>query len=133
MSLLDACQRLQTGLDYHLARHNLLASNLTHVDTPGFQPLDLERTGTSFEAQMHLALAQTDGEHLGTSPHPETSADWRVVNDPTATPGADGNAVSLDREAVKIAANQIRYDTLASLMSNELSGLDWAARDGSGA
>jgi flagellar basal body rod protein FlgB len=46
--------------------------------------------------------------------------------------GADGNKVSLDREAVKIATNQLRYDTLASLVQNELSGLAWAANDGKG-
>jgi len=36
----------------------------------------------------------------------------------------------VDREAAKIAANQVRYDALASLVSGELSGLSWAANDG---
>jgi flagellar basal body rod protein FlgB len=40
--------------------------------------------------------------------------------------------VSVDREAVKIAANQLRYDTLAVLASQTLNGLAWAANDGRG-
>jgi len=34
------------------------------------------------------------------------------------------------REAAKIAANNIRYETLATLVSSDLSGLLWAANDG---
>ncbi len=57
-----------------------------------------------------------------------------MVEDASAqAAGSDGNAVSLDREAVKIATNQLRYDTVASLTQNELSGLVWAANDGRGA
>ena len=63
-----------------------------------------------------------------------TTADSVVVELPVlyAVNGAgfDGNAVSVDREAVKIAANQLRYDTLAVLASQELDGLGWAANDG---
>jgi flagellar basal-body rod protein FlgB len=132
MGLLDAIQRLQVGLDYHLARHNLLTSNLAHLDTPNYKPLDLQRTpGTSFHDAMQVALAQTDEGHLGGAPHGRAEeATWKTVEDPTAQPGYDGNAVSVDREAAKIAANQVRYDALASLVSGELSGLSWAANDG---
>jgi flagellar basal-body rod protein FlgB len=135
MGLLDAVQRLQVGLDYHLARHNLLTSNLAHLDTPNYKPLDLQRASSgSFEGAMQVALAQTDPGHLGvTAPGGRAEeASWKTIEDPTATPGYDGNAVSVDREASKIAANQVRYDALASLVGGELSGLSWAANDGRG-
>jgi flagellar basal-body rod protein FlgB len=134
MGLLDAVQRLHVGLDYHLARHNLLTSNLAHLDTPNYKPLDLERTpaGGTFHAAMQVALAQTDPGHLGAAAPAgrEEEATWKTIEDPGARPGYDGNAVSVDREAAKIAANQVRYDALASLVSGELSGLSWAANDG---
>jgi flagellar basal body rod protein FlgB len=43
--------------------------------------------------------------------------------------GADGNSVSLDREAVKIASNNIRYDAVSSMVAGRLESLLWAARD----
>lgn len=133
MGLLDAVQSLHVGLDYHLARHNLLTSNLAHLDTPNYKPLDLERApGGSFHAAMQVALEQTDPGHMGpvAPPGRQEEAAWKTVEDPTATAGYDGNAVSVDREAAKIAANQVRYDALASLVSGELAGLSWAANDG---
>jgi flagellar basal-body rod protein FlgB len=137
MALLDAVQQLQVGLDYHLARHNILASNLAHLDTPGYKPLDLQRTSAAapFHEALQVALEQTEPGHLSGSvaaPRGASDETWKTVADPTVGAGADGNAVSVDREAAKIAANQVRYEALASLTSGELSGLLWAANDGRG-
>lgn len=131
MSLFDTTQRLHLALDYHLQRHNLLTANLTHIDTPGFRPLDLSRDG-GFEAQLGAAMAVTDPGHLTGASSGAGGAGERfsVIADTGATPGLDGNAVSVDREAVKIAANQLRYDTLATLTSQKLNGLAWAVNDG---
>jgi len=130
MRILATVEQLSAGLDYHLARHNLLTANLAHVDTPGFRPLDLARSA-GFESTLHAALATTEPGHIGSAHSSSSGEGWQVVQDAGASAaGSDGNAVSLDREAVKIATNQLRYDTLASLVQNELSGLEWAANDG---
>jgi flagellar basal-body rod protein FlgB len=127
-SILETTERIHAALDYHLQRHNLLTANLTQIDTPGFRPLDLVRRA-SFDAELHTALSSTDEGHIAGT-HAAGDGRYDVVPDPTATVGFDGNGVSVDREAVKIAANQIRYDTLAVLASQQLSGLHWAANDG---
>jgi flagellar basal-body rod protein FlgB len=132
MRIIDSVEHLRASMDYHLARHNLLTANLAHVDTPGFRPLDLQRAG-AFEGALQSALTTTQPGHIALS-HTGNGEGWHVVEDASAqAAGPDGNGVSLDREAVKIATNQIRYDTLASLVQNELSGLSWAANDGKGA
>jgi flagellar basal-body rod protein FlgB len=130
MGLLDAVNALHAGLDYHLSRQNLLVSNLTHIDTPNYKPVDLERAGGAFSSSLKVALVATDPSHFGTAAGDAAKEQFHVIQDPGATIGADGNGVSVDREASKIAANQIRYETLASLVSGELSGLEWAATDG---
>jgi flagellar basal-body rod protein FlgB len=127
MRILDTVERVHIGLDYHLQRHNLLTANLTHLDTPGFRPLDLARP-QGFEGELRLAIAATDPRHLG--PRAEDPRRFAVVADPAQPPGQDGNAVSVDREAVKIAANQLRYDALASAAAQTLAQLEWAASDG---
>jgi flagellar basal body rod protein FlgB len=40
--------------------------------------------------------------------------------------------VNVDREAVKIASNQLRYDAMAQLTQSALANLLWAANDGRG-
>lgn len=126
MALFDRIGQLQVGLDYHLQRQNLLTANLAQADTPNYKPVDLERG--SFRDAMRVALVATNPGHI--QPSAGAADGFRVVADPSVAEGLDGNGVSLDREAVKIASNQLRYDTVAALASSELAGLAWAANDG---
>ncbi len=124
---------LHAALDYHLERHNVLMSNVAHVDTPNYRPVDLERVdGGSFESALNVAMSRTNPAHL-TNPDgalaPEQGA---VFEDATAGPGRDGNYVSLDREAAKVASNHIRYDVVSAIASAELRQLAFAASDGKG-
>jgi flagellar basal-body rod protein FlgB len=123
---------LHAALDYHFERHNLLASNVAHVDTPGYVPRDIERVdGAPFQNQLEVALAKTDNGHLAGA-LPAGVSSGRVFEDPSGGAGNDLNYVSLDREAAKLAANQIRYDVSSTLASAELAQLAYAANDGKG-
>jgi flagellar basal-body rod protein FlgB len=126
MALVDGVEKLRTGLDYHLSRHNVLVSNLAQAETPGYKPLDLART--DFEGTLGVAMAATNAGHMGAEAG--ATKPFEIIEDKTAVAGADGNAVDIDREAVKISTTQMRYDMLAQLASSELSGLEWAANDG---
>ena len=131
MGLLDSVERLHTGLDYHLSRANLLTANLGHVDTPNYKPVDLQR-GADFKTALHVEMQATAPGHIESAPSSPTGETFHVIIAPTAAAGADGNGVNIDREAAKIAANNVRYDALASLVAGELGGLSWAANDGKG-
>lgn len=130
-SLFDAVSPLQYALDFHLERHNLLASNIAHVDTPGYKPNDLARIGEDgFEQVMQVVLRRTHGSHIAVgTPDPLVG---RAFQDLSAGGGADGNFVSLDREAGKLAANRLRYDIVSVLVKSHLDGLMKAASDGKG-
>ena len=130
MGLLDGVERLHAALDYHLARHNVLTANLSHIDTPGYRPLDLARGTSNFASVFGVEIARTDPRHMSVNSPAGVNSDFHVIPDPNTTPGYDGNEVSLDRESVKIATNQLRYDTIATLTTSELTGLVWAANDG---
>lgn len=125
MSLLDSVEQLRGHLDYHLSRHNVLVSNLAQADTPEYTPVDLAR-GKEFEGKLRVAMDQTQPGHLVGA---KSAAGPRIVADPIAA-GSDGNGVDMDKEAVKIATNQMRYDVIAQLASSQLAGLEWAATDG---
>jgi flagellar basal-body rod protein FlgB len=128
-SIFNDVKPLGQALDYHLERHNLLAANVAHVDTPRYKPVDLARTTAApeFGDLLHVAMTRTNESHLG--PQEGTQSNGRVFQDLTAGGGADGNFVSLDREAAKLAANQLRYDIVSVLVTAELNGLMKAATD----
>jgi len=127
-NLFSVISPLHSALNYHLERSSVLASNVAHVDTPGFKPKDLERV--SFNDSFTAALRVTNERHMGGAP--TSLENGRVFTDLSAGGGKDGNFVSLDREAAKVAANQMRYDVISAVASAELRGLAFAASDGRG-
>jgi flagellar basal-body rod protein FlgB len=127
--LFSTVGNLHHALDYHLERQNVLASNIAHVDTPGYVPHDLARK-TEFAGHLDAAMARTQAGHLAGGDGPNG---FEVFADPGAgQTGKDENQVSLDREAAKVAANQIRYDVVTALASADLAALAYAATDGRG-
>lgn len=126
MSIVAHVNVLGEALDYHLARQNLLTANLAQVETPGYRAQELYRND-SFAGVLEAQMRVTDTRHMGGSTRP---SNWRVSEDPHAPIGPDGNSVNLDREAVKIASNNLRYDAISQMTKGALDGLVWAARDG---
>jgi flagellar basal-body rod protein FlgB len=130
VSLFSEIAPLQQALDYHLERHNVLISNVSNVDTPGYVPRDLAKA-EGFNGALQVAMERTSPAHLAGSPS-STPVTGRIIDDPTAGAGNDQNFVSLDREAAKVAANGIRYDVVSTLVASELADLAFAANDGRG-
>jgi flagellar basal-body rod protein FlgB len=128
MKLLGTVDRLAVGLDYHQARHAVLTANLANVDTPQYRARDVERT--DFDGALKLAMASTDNTHFGAA---KAGLQTKVTIDETTPADADGNAVSLDKETVKITANSVRYETISTLVQSQLAMMAYAAGDGRGA
>jgi flagellar basal-body rod protein FlgB len=133
--LFSAVGSLHSALDYHLERHTVLASNVAHVDTPGYHPHDLRRVdhAGSFDSALTVALQRTDSAHFQTPNAGAAALEGRIFEDLSAGAGNDGNYVSLDREAAKVAANQLRYDVVSAVVTAELNQLKYAAGDAKGA
>lgn len=129
MSLLGSIHQLQSAMDYHLSRHNLLTANMAHVDTPGYRARELHRPGNTeaFEGVLAAQLKATQPGHFGAQ---GSTPQFRVQVDRFAPVNPDGNSVNLDREAVKIASNNLRYDAISQLTKGHIDGMMWAVRDG---
>ena len=131
--LFSAVGSLHAALDYHLERHTVLSSNVAHVDTPGYRPHDLRRVeNVDFGNALSVAMERTNSAHFQTPNADAAALDGRIFEDNSAGAGNDGNYVSLDREAAKVAANQLRYDVVSAVVSAELSQLRFAATDAKG-
>lgn len=135
--LFSAVGSLHAALDYHLERHTVLSSNVAHVDTPGYHPHDLRRVDDpdamgAFNQALSVAMERTNAAHFQTPNADAAALEGRVFEDLSSGAGNDGNYVSLDREAAKVAANQLRYDVVSAVVTAELHQLSYAASDAKG-
>ncbi|WP_458096436.1 flagellar basal body rod protein FlgB [Roseomonas sp. WA12] len=93
-------------------RQEVLARNIANADTPGYRARDV----TPFARHLQRAggggaLARTDGRHLTGSAADRTGT--RV--DVAEQVAPDGNAVSLDEQAIKIADTDSAHALAMSL------------------
>lgn len=121
---LSTLDTLQASLTFHRERHTVLAGNIANLDTPGYKPLDLQRT-TPVEGSR---LAVTADGHIASGP--SSAGVVTQFTDGGQLQGPDGNAVELERELSKIDANRARYATASELVSRRIALLRYAAGDG---
>ena len=117
------------ALDFHVSRHNVLASNLANAETPGFRPLELLRDTDKTELTVQPLAVTSDG-HFGGAP--EAAETYITREDRIVAPGANGNAVSLEHEMSKLAANDIRFEGAVKIVASQLAMLRYASNDGNG-
>jgi len=105
-------QGLQDSLDLRLRRQELINSNLANLDTPHFQPSDLE-----FEGALKVIIgkdyappitSRTSFDHMAMTNETLSNAD-QVVERPDVLNSLDGNGVDLDREMGRLTENSVRY------------------------
>jgi flagellar basal-body rod protein FlgB len=115
---------LRMRLQWAQARQKVLAENVANADTPRYQARDL--APLKFEAPTEatvasvttVALARTESGHMagfGARPTPfrtESNVDHAVR--PT------GNAVNLEEEMMKVAANQMDYQAATAIYTRSL-------------
>ena len=122
MDIFGSLSSLERVLDYHLKRHNVLSSNLSNAETPGYRPKDLRFSQTMSDAQH---LVRTDPSHADPS---MTGSIVEVEEAPIS--GMDENGVSLELAMAKLAANRIRYEAGIELANRRLALLRYAATSG---
>jgi flagellar basal-body rod protein FlgB len=101
-------------------RHQVLASNVSNIDTPGYEPKDVDFE--SLVASMQgkgIRMTRTNGKHL-----------------PAATPGGSlsvvrtGDKVDMDREMVTLAENHLMHNAAVEMLARKFRALQSAIREG---
>ncbi|MHB1102737.1 MAG: flagellar basal body rod protein FlgB [Devosia sp.] len=113
---------LTEKMKWHQARQGLLAENVANAETPGFRGHDLKVF--DFEEHMRnlsttrIETAVTNPVHFSTMGTDADGFGPRQLNSFEITP--EGNGVTLEDEMMKVAANQIDYQTVTSLYTKSL-------------
>jgi flagellar basal-body rod protein FlgB len=113
---------LTEKMKWHQARQGLLAENVANAETPGFRGRDLK----TFNFEEHMAMA-TGGVATATTTGGHISAGITDMAGSfgTKTQGGfevtpDGNAVTLEDEMMKVASNQMDYQTVTTLYTRSM-------------
>jgi flagellar basal-body rod protein FlgB len=109
---------LAEALTLHQRRHEVIASNLANVETPGYRAQELDFAATLKEA--FKAAGPAGPERPGGVRPPD------VVPDASAPPRADGNTVDVDLQMAKLSQNGGRYVALAKILQQRIQQLKFA-------
>jgi flagellar basal-body rod protein FlgB len=121
---------LRTRLDWAQARQRVLAENVANSDTPKYRahdiaPLKFDQAPlASPGAVSSVSLTRTADSHLagvGLSQSP-----FRAANSRDFEVRPAGNAVNLEEEMMKVAANQMDCQTATALYTRSLNLLKTA-------
>lgn len=121
---------LRTRLQWGQERQRVLAENIANADTPSFRPRDLappkfDSPTASANAAPQVMLARTEPGHIA-GIDASGSSEFRSRTDAGYEIRPTGNAVSLEEEMMKIAANQMDYQAATALYTRSLNMLKTA-------
>jgi flagellar basal-body rod protein FlgB len=111
---------LRTRMHWHQERQRVLAENVSHADTPQYRPRDLappqfDRLRSTLAPP---ALRRTDNLHVAGAAGAPT--EFRGATPARYEVRPTGNAVNLEDEMIKVAANQMDYQTVTTLYTRSL-------------
>ena len=111
-------------LDRSAFRHQVISANLANVDTPGYRTRDIRE----FAGEIERAMAGGD-EPLFAGQLASFSPVARTVHGLLERP--DGNNVSVERESLLLAQNQLRFEAGVQFLKAEFHRLSTAINGGS--
>jgi flagellar basal-body rod protein FlgB len=104
----------EKALDTLTLQHDLLTSNLAHVNTPRYHRRNLDFYGTMREVYARGAA----------------DAAAEVTAEPFSAERVDENNFDLERDVAALVENQILYQTTAQLASRRLAMMKSVLREG---
>jgi flagellar basal-body rod protein FlgB len=114
IGLFDAVSAgLARALSLQQRRHEILASNIANVETPGYRARDLE-FGDALASAFDAA---------GTGEAGFVASEPRLVDRPSGSMRPDGNTVDIDMEMARLAYNRSSYTTYAEILARRLGAL----------
>jgi flagellar basal-body rod protein FlgB len=132
MSMIDTplMRGLERVLDVSAFRHQVIAANLANIDTPGYRTRDVR----PFAGEIERAMAGKESSLTG------QSLTGQSLTGQSFTPIAheirgllerpDGNNVSVERESLLLAQNQLRFQVAVQFMKAEFHRMSLAITGG---
>lgn len=116
---------LKTKLQWLQARQRVLAENIANADTPSYGAKDLKQL--SFDKMVQGAsvnsveMARTNRAHVAAAPLTDAGSGFGTDGKPGWEVTPSGNGVVLEEQMMKVTANQMEYQTAATLYNKSIA------------
>ena len=121
VSSISIFQALSDKMRWHQTRQGVLAENVANADTPGYIERDLDPY--SFDNQLKsvasVTTSTTSPMHISVSSNGGTGGFDSQSNPFEITPS--GNGVTLEDEMMKVASNDMDYQTVTTLYTKSMA------------
>ncbi|MEM1261527.1 MAG: flagellar basal body rod protein FlgB [Pseudomonadota bacterium] len=109
------------ALQHRADRNEILARNLAHADTPGFQARDMDFREVLANAESQSPLRRTHSTHLpaAASGAADPALKYRIPMQPSV----DGNTVETDVEQAAFAENVVQYQASLQFINGKIRTL----------
>lgn len=125
---------LEKSLDLRSLRQNLIVSNIANKDTPHYKAFDLaveEELEKLSDTGASVVLRKTHPAHF---PASDVNKDYSEIRLSSASDefeqSSDGNTVDIEAEMVKLAENNLQFETMAQLIRQKFQGLKLVIQGG---
>ncbi|MCY6353997.1 flagellar basal body rod protein FlgB [Clostridium sp. ZS2-4] len=109
---------LKKSLDASEKRKEVIANNISNVNTKGYKSHHVTFEETLEESKKDIHLLNTNEKHIG---NVEKYGEIKVETDESDSMRMDGNNVDIDNEMANLAANYLKYNALISQVNNRIS------------
>jgi len=119
---------LERVLDRSAFRHQVIAANLANIDTPGYHTRDVREFAGEIEQAMVGNGNDNDNDDspIGLASFSPVAHEVRGLLE-----RPDGNNVSVERESLLLAENQLRFQVAVQFLKAEFHRLSSAINGGS--
>lgn len=115
---------LSSMLDYHLARNEIIASNIANIDTPNYTSKDIvfkKELDEIMRGSSKVELGKYNEKHLSGTIGSLDADNVEVVD--------SGKKVDIDKEMGKLAENHLMYNLTVDLLARKFRGLNTVLRE----
>jgi len=99
-------------------RHNVIARNIAHADTPGYRTQDLKAFAESYREVGGASLRATREDHAFGA-HRGLDLTAQIAQDTPMAP--NGNSVSLEHEMIRMAENRHQHELALSVYKSSMN------------
>jgi len=126
---------LKERMSWLSARQNVLAQNVSNIDTPNYTAKDLKPVNfedilkdSTTPSQFQGGMAVTDPRHIAIGS--KGSAAFTDFNAPDVEASPNGNTVSLEQEMIRVSDTQAEYQAASNLYAKAMGMMKTAIGHG---
>ncbi len=115
---------LSSMLDYHLARNEIIASNIANIDTPNYTSKDVvfkKELDEIMRGSREMEVGKYNEKHLSGTTDSFDADNIEVVD--------SGKKVDIDQEMGKLAENHLMYNLTVDLLARKFRGINTVLRE----